>query len=704
MKKNLAVKLLAPAALLCLAAGGLAVAPTDDVSAVTAAAGSFEMLATHEVRMDEPTGLRFTARISESYYAANQDKNFGMVIFPASRFDEIDSMNGENVEYLDVLDDEGQGKYVKIYNDPAQVGGVGDYYLKGAIANIYYDNYNLDFVAIGFVETVEGDTVSYEYATFDKDAVSANIYETAVKSLKVAGYETDTTLQNFVTKGLLQKNGVSETDAAEYTYSELGEWLGLSVSTEKDHIAVGEELSYTVSSAEDVDYDSLGVEVTTDNGTIADGKLTGASEGLATISVKFAGVTLDETTVYVGNEVLALYGKPNVSSTRNNRYMVDVHNVSGNSGSTAWGISSFANNTPAIVELPEDIATGYATTFGEEKSQALFLDANETKLPMDGKAYRLAELKFAMTDVEYVYANYNSITVKMFVGNLDATTMVDMYTGAYIMSKPAEGSYTFNAGFSNVIPYSKLGSWVELSYPLPVYAGDYNETTEYNLTIGLDLQTAWGSVDIYIGDIEFSVTKDYTSLLSWFNRSGKNQAGNDWHGYNGKGAASGVWSDMNDVATARADYKTAYGKELSRAFALQQTPANFAENSTQQTLMWYYDGSKLTETFTDKQTYTINALKDVVPTATKMKLRVYVESNYDYTIKGLAYTYGTTNVGCQSANCKTVNVNQWVDLEFDLPSDTPTNQQLQIVFNMFNYYAVKDTASLTIYLTDLWFE
>ena len=223
MKKNLAVKLLAPAALLCLAAGGLAVAPTDDVSAVTAAAGSFEMLTTHEVRMDdENTGLRFTAKISETYYEANADKNFGMVIFPASRFDEINSMNGENVEYLDVLDDEGQGKYVKIYNDPAQVDGEGDYYLKGAIANIYYDNYNLDFVAIGFVETVDGENVSYEYATFDKDAVSANIYETAVKSLKVAGYENNTTLQNFVTKGLLQQNGVSEEEAANYTYADLG--------------------------------------------------------------------------------------------------------------------------------------------------------------------------------------------------------------------------------------------------------------------------------------------------------------------------------------------------------------------------------------------------------------------------------------------------------------------------------------------------
>ena len=702
MKKNLAVKLLAPAALLCMA-GGLAVAPENDVSAVTAGAGTFAMQSV-SVRMDEPSGLRFTAAMTESYYQANADKNFGMIIIPTQYLD-LQGMTGENVEYIDVLDENYNGEYVKIYNTPMQ-NKLGEelvdandtnYYLTGAVAEIYYDNYNLDFIGIGFVETVDGSEVSYEYATFDKAEISASVYETAVDSLKVAGYENNATLQNFVTKGLMQANGVSEEDAKSYTYADLGEWLGLTVSTTADHIAVGGETAYTISSTAGKNFDSLGVEVATDNGTLENGKLTGASEGLANISVKFAGVTLDETTVYVGNEALALYSNDyNYNNERNGRSMACTSHNS-NPGN-AWGLAQSNIASKGVVDMTAEsetaVATAYQTAFGKQLTSAYKMSLN---MDSKGTTYRLLETRIPLTDAAYVFENYKSVTVRVMFTNFGTSSSSIPNMGMFVTK---DGTGDGNLASSRMVTALTTGIWEEYTFPL-VLDSAYVDGSTYRLTFGMDIVEAWGTADIYIADIEFSTKLEVTPILSWMNKSGRNQgSAADWHGFNANSVETYVWSDMANVGTARADYKTAYGKELSRAFGLEQTKIkSFDANLAQQTLMWYYDGSAST----DKQGHTINALKNIVPTATKMKARVYVQSNYDYTVKALAYTYGTTTSGAQAAYCKTVNVNQWVELEFDLLY-AAQNQQLQLLFNMNNYVAVKDTASLTIYISDLWFE
>ncbi|MBQ3505600.1 MAG: hypothetical protein IJA89_02385 [Clostridia bacterium] len=707
MKKNLAVKLLAPAALLCLAAGGLVVAPTDDVSAVTAVAGSFEMLATHEVRMDdENTGLRFTARISESYYTANQDKNFGMVIFPASRFDEITSMNGENVEYLDVLDDEGQGKYVKIYNDPAQVDGSGDYYLKGAIANIYYDNYNLDFVAIGFVETVEGDTVSYEYATFDKDAVSANIYETAVKSLKVAGYENNAILQNFVTKGILQKNGVSKEDAETVSYSELGEYLGLSVSTTADHIAVGGETSYTVSSANDVDFDSLGVEVTTDNGTIADGKLTGASEGLATISVKFAGVTLDETTVYVGNEALALYSNDyNYNNERNNRSMqCGVH--SANPGN-AWGLAQSNIATRGVVDMTdaseETVATAYQTAFGEALSSAYKISLNITPV---NKTWRLMETRIPLTDAAYVFGNYKSVTVRALFTNFGTTSTTVPYWGMFVTK---DGTGDANLASVRTTDTVATGTWVEYTFPLEL-TDAYVDGSTYRLTLGMDIVEEWGTADIYIADIEFNTSYNMTNAfaskitnnslnVSWI--TGETQLGSWGKGgsFSQKGATTALPSDLV------ASYKTAFGEKPS-ANAITASP-NFAQFQLSNG-QWIACQNFSTSIVDGTPWYSC------FEASTKVKVRAYVATSTAMTVQAGVYTFGgSTNplrrvdgVVYDEIERQTVTTGSWQEFTFDIPLYWTDATNFTIGFNFADNFGMSDITSqtATIYVSDLWFE
>ena len=58
-------------------------------------------------------------------------------------------------------------------------GTVIEHYIQGSITNVMYQNTNLDFMAFAFVKTVDGEEVSYKYASYP-DGVN---YKTQARSL-----------------------------------------------------------------------------------------------------------------------------------------------------------------------------------------------------------------------------------------------------------------------------------------------------------------------------------------------------------------------------------------------------------------------------------------------------------------------------------------------------------------------------------------
>lgn len=140
-----------------------------------------------EIMLGTPTGLRFKANVTaelKKEVKKDSNKSFGMVMAPVTSFIAVDTgdtpyetdwmaaFEEQDVEYYS---SEGVDAITKSYAD----GTVIEHFIQCGLAETSYHKTNVEYVAIAYVKTMDGQNASYKYATFP-DGMS---YKTQGRSL-----------------------------------------------------------------------------------------------------------------------------------------------------------------------------------------------------------------------------------------------------------------------------------------------------------------------------------------------------------------------------------------------------------------------------------------------------------------------------------------------------------------------------------------
>ena len=154
IKRNLVI-LFAVTMLLCGMLALLTSNRNTQVNAYTVASADFEVMEGASVRLKEPVGLRFKLKLSDTFKNSLKDTDqVGAFIFPK---DYLPTSN--TVDYAKDI----STKLDYNLTDALYVDG-GSWYANFVISNINKDNYNRDFVAIGYVKDADGNYTYTEYS------------------------------------------------------------------------------------------------------------------------------------------------------------------------------------------------------------------------------------------------------------------------------------------------------------------------------------------------------------------------------------------------------------------------------------------------------------------------------------------------------------------------------------------------------------
>jgi hypothetical protein len=259
------------------------------------------MMASPNVRINEPTGVRFIAEISPELYnevMADETKQFGMVLAPISYFMKVDLgevsgdcdwMHAFEDEELTVLYIDGIIPYAITEPDGTLLG----YRMNGAISNVKYGNTNLQFLGIGYVITTDGENVSYKYASFPDGlsykqcsrsfayVAAERLNECAVLTTYLSQADIDT-LYNVINNSVDLANGLTEPTADSSFYA-------VTLSDVSKTIGVDEEFAIKVDIAEAVPTSIWWQSSDTTVATVKDGVVTALKEGTTTITAFVAG-------------------------------------------------------------------------------------------------------------------------------------------------------------------------------------------------------------------------------------------------------------------------------------------------------------------------------------------------------------------------------------------------------------------------------
>jgi len=194
----------------------------------------FEMVGA-SIRLDEPTGIRFVARIDGQRYqevVSDSDKVFGAIIVPkdilgdvviSSTNNHVTALSGKT--YLDSINNYENGLFGKEEKD-AQKNATGYYTINYSISKVKYGNLNREFFGLMYIRSgVEG-SYTYEYATFEEGVNSKTVAEVAKTAWQNLDFDTEVEeelaqiecVENFIYKAeYLAKDGwnAQENDAKE---------------------------------------------------------------------------------------------------------------------------------------------------------------------------------------------------------------------------------------------------------------------------------------------------------------------------------------------------------------------------------------------------------------------------------------------------------------------------------------------------------
>ena len=228
-----------------IACGAMAAQTVFAVAEESVVDDTFAMMGA-SVRFNEPTGIRFGAKLGVGAYVEPTDGadtgtsvSYGVAIFPVDllvycgidyaeynpNLDYVSAITVKGAEYFEYMKEHGKPVVYETESVPVPVYAEDDetkllhYEVYGSIGNVLYDNLARDFFGIAYQKTTtsEGDgvTVSYRYASFEN-----GINVRSVAYVASAAYEDTTSeekrsvLNDFLNRAFLQQSGVSEDAAA----------------------------------------------------------------------------------------------------------------------------------------------------------------------------------------------------------------------------------------------------------------------------------------------------------------------------------------------------------------------------------------------------------------------------------------------------------------------------------------------------------
>lgn len=228
------------------------------------------------VRFNEPTGIRFGARLGVDAYDEPTDGaetgisvSYGVAIFPVNLLDycEIDYaeynpnldyvslITGKGAAYFDYMEEHDKPVVYETESVPVPVYAPGDeetpqyYEVYGSIGDLLYDNLSRDFFGIAYKKTMksEGDgvTVSYRYASFENGInVRSAAYVASAAYEDTSDKEDIERLKGFIGKAFCQKAGMTEEKADAEMASGGPKWTAeLSQSSLQLYVGGGAKLS-----------------------------------------------------------------------------------------------------------------------------------------------------------------------------------------------------------------------------------------------------------------------------------------------------------------------------------------------------------------------------------------------------------------------------------------------------------------------------
>ncbi len=182
----------------------------------------FEMLGS-SVRLEEPTGIKFAARIDEERYnevISGSDTVFGAIIIPKDILGEteISASNNHVValagkSYLDSINNYSQGLVGR-----EDKTATGYYTVSYSVSNVKYGNYNREFYGLVYIRSGAEGSYTYEYATVENSVNEKTIADVAKTYYAIAEDEDVAVLENFIYKAEFLAN---DTVSADYATSEL---------------------------------------------------------------------------------------------------------------------------------------------------------------------------------------------------------------------------------------------------------------------------------------------------------------------------------------------------------------------------------------------------------------------------------------------------------------------------------------------------
>lgn len=274
----------------------------------------FSMRAGASVRLNMVTGLRFRADVSVDLaerVAATDSASFGIVIAPEFYFEKaIELSDAENVDYVRALEalEEKYGAKPALVMECEPVKEEDYCFIQGSVANILYENTNLEFTAAAFIkEQSENGEITYTYASYEEDVLSMGrsvfyVSEAALNDAN-ANYSDGEKeiLRGFIGRGIDHAAGLSEEESDSVSERELEiRWLKKPETT----LNIGETFSLDVETALRYGEETgagywLSIDVPvywkSDNSSVIavsrDGKITALQEGKANITACFGEIT-----------------------------------------------------------------------------------------------------------------------------------------------------------------------------------------------------------------------------------------------------------------------------------------------------------------------------------------------------------------------------------------------------------------------------
>ncbi len=255
------------------------------------------------VRISDPDGIRFKVKLTDEkkaeVFAENSNKTLGIRIFPASYV-------GDKTDVDDIV--EGKTVLDIPFTEADLYQADGAWLANGVMSNMYLQSFNREFVGIGYIATVSGETTTYEYA----DIALADATR-SIADVSFAYYEdsADEKALPLLEKAIYSAYGITETreEGVASFAKDTSAWASYDDVKADNAITLnaGEALSlnggataklapkFAVNGTDVTLNNQIGFTYTSSKDSVAtvaaDGTITAVGNGSATITVSYADYT-----------------------------------------------------------------------------------------------------------------------------------------------------------------------------------------------------------------------------------------------------------------------------------------------------------------------------------------------------------------------------------------------------------------------------